>query len=112
MTRRVVKLLAVADAVDLVHDRRGRIAGAQEVRVQRVHVALGFALADGFFDSAAGGDERLAGDLSAENALALLVWRLPAEDVDLDAFEIEELDEIVESRLVHRHTVGPHDGLS
>ncbi len=64
--------LAVADAVDLVEDRRVRVAGTQEVRVERVDVArrpdLGIVL-----DSASCSDERLSGDLSSEHALALLV---------------------------------------
>ena len=57
---------AVADAVDLVEDRHGRVARAQEVGVQRVHLAVGL-------DGAGGGDERLAGDLAAEDPLAVLV---------------------------------------
>ena len=36
-TRRVLKLRAVAEAVDVVDDRHRRVAGAQEVGVQRVH---------------------------------------------------------------------------
>src|SRR5678816_2802089 len=55
----------VPDAVHLVDDRRRRVAGAEEVGVQRVRRAL--------LDSATGGDERLAGDLAAEDALAPLL---------------------------------------
>ena len=88
-TRRVVKLLAVADAVHLVEDRHGRVAGAQEVRVQRVHVAARL-------HRASGGDERLAGHLAAEHALAVLVGGDAAEDVHLDGFEIEQVDQVVE----------------
>ena len=58
---------AVADAVDLVEDRHGRVAGPQEVGVQRVHEPAAFV------DRAGGGDERLAGHLAAEHALAVLV---------------------------------------
>ena len=38
-TRRVGEAAAVADAVDLVEDRHRRVAGAQEVGVERVHLA-------------------------------------------------------------------------
>ncbi len=55
----------VADAVDLVEDRDRRVAGAQEVGVQRVHPPA--------LDGAAGGHERLRGDLAAEDPLAVLV---------------------------------------
>ncbi len=64
--------LAVADAVDLVQDRRVRVAGAQEVPVERVDVArrpdLGTVV-----DGASGSDECLPRDLSTEHALTLLV---------------------------------------
>ena len=79
----------VAEPVDLVEDRPRRVARAQEVGVQRVHRA-------GLVDRAGGGDERLAGDLPAEHALALLVGGVTAEDVDLDRVEVEQGDEVVE----------------
>jgi hypothetical protein len=50
-------------------------------------------------DGAGRGDEGLAGDLAAEDPLAVLVGRAAAEDVDLDRLEREEGDEIVEGRL-------------
>jgi hypothetical protein len=40
-----------------------------------------------------GGDERLAGHLAAEDALQVLVGAAASEDVDLDPFQVEELDE-------------------
>ena len=87
---------AVADAVDLVDDRHARVAGAQEVRVQAVHRPVRR-------DGAAGGDERLAGDLPAEDPLQRLVRLLAAEDVDLDALEVEQLHELVQGgRVGHR----------
>jgi len=76
---------AVADAVDLVQDRDHRVAGAQEVGVQGVHLLA-------VLDRAPGGDQRLPGDLSAEHALALLVGAQAPEDVDLDGLEVEQLD--------------------
>ena len=53
-------------------------------------------------DGAGGGDERLAGHLAAERALPVLLGRLAPEDVDLDRFEVEEVDDCVERTLVHR----------
>ena len=58
---------AVADPVDLVQDRHRRIAGAQEVGVQRVHQAVALV------DRPCSRHERLPGDLSAEDPLAVLV---------------------------------------
>ena len=58
--------------------------------MQRVHLPARV------FDRAGRGDQRLTGDLAAEHALAALVGRAAAEDVDLDRLEVEQLDEIVE----------------
>ena len=60
--------LAVADAIDLVEDRRVRVARAQEVRVQRVHARPRRGV-----DGPCRRDECLAGNLAAEDSLALLV---------------------------------------
>ena len=80
----------VADPVDLVEDRHRRVAGAQEVGVQRVHVALRLV------DRAARRDQSLAGHLTAEHPLALVVGRAPAEDVDLDRLQVEQRHEVVD----------------
>jgi hypothetical protein len=48
-------------------------------------------------DGAPGRHERLGGDLAAEDALAVLVGAHTPEDVDLDGFDVEELDEEVQS---------------
>jgi hypothetical protein len=58
----------VAQPVDLVEDWHRRIAGEQEVGVQRVHHPRRVV------DRSRRGHERLPGDLPAEHALALLVW--------------------------------------
>ena len=89
-TRARGEAAAVADPVDLVEDRHQRIAGTQEVGVQRVDLPAGVV------DRARGGHQGLTCDLSTEHALAALVGRPAAEDVDLDGFQIEQLDEIVE----------------
>ena len=84
---------AVADPVDLVEDRHRRVAGAQEVGVQRVDQAARLV------DRAGRGDQRLPGHLAAEHPLAVLVGRAAAEDVDLDGLEVEQRHEIVERLL-------------
>ena len=86
---------AVADAVHLVEDRDRRVAGAQEVRVQRVHPAV--------LDGAPGRHEGLPGHLAAEDALALLVGLGAAEDVDLDGLEVEQVDEELQRRAHGAH---------
>ncbi len=78
----------VADAVDVVEDGRAGVAGAEEVRVQRMH--------DAALDGAACRNQRLAGDLSAEDVLATLTRALAAKDVLLDGFEVEQGEEAVE----------------
>ena len=56
--------LAVADAIDLVQDRHGGVAGAEEVGVQRVDEA------GRVVHRAGGGHEGLPGHLAAEDPLA------------------------------------------
>ena len=81
--------LAVADAVDLVDDRHLRVAGEQEIGVQRMRRALRHAL-----DGAASRDQRLADDLAAEHALPAALRRAAAKEVYLERLEIEDGDEI------------------
>ena len=71
----------------------GRVAGPQEVGVQGVDLAA--------LDRAGRGDQRLPGHLAAEHALAVLVVRAAPEEVDLDGFEVEDPDDLVE-RSAHR----------
>jgi hypothetical protein len=86
---------AVAHPLDLVEDRHRRIAGAQEVGVQRVDVA------GRVVDRPCRRHQRLAGHLAPEDALALLLWGDPSEEVHLDGLEIEHPDEVVDRRLRH-----------
>ena len=58
---------AVANSVDLVQDRHQRIARAQEVGVQRVH------LSTRVVDGACRGHQRLTCNLATEDALTTLV---------------------------------------
>ncbi len=79
---------AVADPVDGVDDGRAGIPGAQEVRVQRVRgPVLG--------DRPPGGDERLRGDLAAEDPRDDGGPGPAAENVLLDLLEIEQIEEIL-----------------
>ncbi len=79
---------AVADAVHFVEDGHGGVAGAQEVRVQGVHPSV--------FDGSPSRHQRLAGDLTAEDALAFLVELGTPEDIDLNGLEVEQIDQEVE----------------
>jgi len=89
--------LAVADAIDLVDDRRRHVAGEQEIRVQRMrHPA---------FDGARGGDQRLPDDLAAEDAAAAEIRRLSAKEVQLELLEVELADEALERGIHVRATI-------
>ena len=61
--------------------------------MQRVHRPLGIV------DRAGRGDQRLTGDLAAEDPLAVLVGRAAAEDVHLDRLQGEQRHEFVEALL-------------
>src|SRR5690606_18612112 len=84
---------AVADPFDVVDDRPGRVAGADEVGVQRVDVLAGR-------HGAPGGDEGLGGDLPAEDALDPLLRAAAAEHVLLDLLQVEQVEHFLQG-LVH-----------
>jgi hypothetical protein len=65
-----------------------RVAGSEEVAVQRVHPTS--------IDGPSCGHEGLGGDLAPEDALACLVEMRTAECVHLDDLEIEERDKVGE----------------
>lgn len=52
-------------------------------------------------DRAGRGHQGLAGDLPAEDPLAVLVGIHPSEDVDLDRLEVEKVDQGIDERLLH-----------
>ena len=52
-------------------------------------------------DGPGGSDECLPGDLAAEDSLPVFVRVYAPEDVDLDGFEVEKIDERVDLGLVH-----------
>jgi hypothetical protein len=78
---------AIAGAVDLVDDRRGDVAGAQEVGMQRVRAArLGHRRLRR--------RQGLADDLATEDVLGADVAALAAEQVVFQAFQREQLDQL------------------
>ncbi|CAM5336582.1 hypothetical protein SHIRM173S_12016 [Streptomyces hirsutus] len=80
---------AVTDPVDGVDNGRAGVAGAQEVRVQGVGGPVRG-------DGPPGGDQRLRGDLPAEDAGDDGEAGLAAEDVLLDLLEVEQIEEFLE----------------
>ena len=78
-------------------DRLGRVAGADEVAVQRVHEPLRV-------DGAAGGDQGLAGDLAAEDPLRADRRAHPPEGRLVDLLEVEHLQQLVDRGLADRES--------
>ncbi len=74
---------AVALARHLIDDRSARVAGAQEIGVQRMRQPVGA-------DGARCRGQRLGDDLPAENARPARIGRPAAEQVDLDRLEVEQ----------------------
>jgi len=72
--------LAVTNAVDFIEDWDIRVAGAKEVRVQRVDVSV--------VNRSARCNESLGQDLATKDPLALFVWLNATEDIDLNGLEI------------------------
>ncbi len=83
---------AVANSVDDVQDRHRRIAGAQEIAVQRMRVALRR-------HRARRRDERLAEHLTAVDALPAFARARAAKMIDVDFFEIEQRDQTLQALL-------------
>src|SRR5690606_7601225 len=73
---------AVADAVDLVDDRHGRIARQHEIAMQRVHIAF-------FRHSPLGRDQSLSDHLSAEDPLPSDLRAQAAIKVVFELFEVK-----------------------
>ena len=74
---------AVANAVNLVDDRRLGIARQEKVSVKRMREPVLR------FNCAAGCDERLANDLAAEHALPTVLRAAAAEQIVLQLLQIE-----------------------
>jgi hypothetical protein len=79
------KAAAVADAIDLIDDRYLRIAGQNEVGVQRMDKTG--------LDRACRRDERLADHLSAEDALPADLRAHAAIEVHFQPFEVENFNQ-------------------
>ena len=99
----VAEALAVARHVHVVDDRRVHVARHEEIRVQRMHLAI--------LDRVARGRERLTEHLPAEHALAAEIAALAAEDVVLDPLELEQLQQVGEDR-AHRASLVPRQPFS
>lgn len=83
----------VSNTVHLVQDRDPRVAGTEKVGVQGMHRTFG-ASAIGHGPSRR--DEGLCRDLSAEDAQALVRGAAAPVQVDLEGFQVEQVEEIVE----------------
>ena len=87
---------AIARAIDLVDDRMLDVACLEEICMQRMRVARGF-------ERRVRGRQCLAQHLPAEHVLGADVAALAAEQVVLEAFEREQVDQLGNG--------GGHDGL-
>ncbi len=72
---------AVAYALDLVEDGDRRVAGPEEIAVQR--------MGDAPLDGAGGGNQGLADDLAAKDPLPADVGASAAEEIVFQRFEVE-----------------------
>ena len=88
------KAMAVAAAIDEIHDRRVEIAAPEEVRMERMHHAA-------LIDRCVGGLQRLTEHLPAVDLRAANVAALAPKNIDLDPFEFQQAHQAGES-LVHR----------
>ena len=92
---RVVKLPPSRVSLHVVDHVAVGVAGSQEVAVERVHDPLGG-------HGLAGGRQRLADDLAAEDRQEAEVLTATAEDGVLDLLQLEKLEQDLE-RLAHQH---------
>ncbi len=80
---------AIAHAIDVVHHRLVRVTGTQEIAVQRMHMALRR-------HRLAGSGDHLAEHLPAEQLGKAEVLAGATEQVFLDAFQGQQIDQGVE----------------
>jgi hypothetical protein len=76
---------AIANPVDLVENRNLGVARPEKITLQRMDLAT--------LDGAIRGDEGLANDLAPKDTLRPFLWTSSTEEVELDFFEIEKLDQ-------------------
>jgi hypothetical protein len=79
---------AVADAVDLVDDRHGCVAGPHEIAMQGMNVAVGF-------DGALRGDQRLRDGLAPEDALPVRLRGATSKQIVLELLEVENGEKLL-----------------
>jgi hypothetical protein len=89
---------AVAAAIYFVDDRMVRIAGAQEIGVQRVHSTI--------VDRRIRGLQRLPEHLAAEDAAMAGIAALPFEAIRIELFELQNLQYIGEQWIHKQEAVG------
>ena len=80
---------SVPDAVHLIEDGLRRIPGPQEVRMERVGLAL--------VHGSAGRHQRLAQHLPPEDALRAVDRALAPEEVHLQVLQVQQIQQLVES---------------
>jgi len=81
-------MLAVPGAVHFIDDRRIEVPATQEISVQRVYLAI--------FHRRRRRHQRLAQHLAAENLGAADVAALSSKQIDLEALESHDLDQVFE----------------
>ena len=78
---------AIAGTVDLIDDRDLRVAGADEIGVER--------MAQPLFHGAVGRHQGLGDHLAPENALAgFLIGALAAEEIDFQTLQVEQVQQV------------------
>ena len=87
--------LAVPDLVDLVEDRDGWVAGAQKVGVERVDRSI---TAGPGADRSSGRDQGLGRHLPAEDPNSPVGGAEAPEEVHIQGFQVQVLDQFVEGR--------------
>jgi hypothetical protein len=80
----------VTDTINIVNDGNFRVAAEEKVSVQRVWPPLRL-------DSAAGSDQSLSDNLSAENPLPSRLRRASAKQVHLKLLEVQGSEEVSDS---------------
>ena len=78
--------MAVEAAIHLVHNRRVEITAAQKIGVQRMHHPVGHGHGSG--------GQGLSQHLAAEHLRTADVTALAAKQIDLELFELEEIQQI------------------
>ena len=84
------KTCSVAKSVNFIKNWNIRVAGSNEIGVQRVNFAADL------IHGACRRDECLTSNLTAEDSLTILIGTIAAKDVHLNLFDIQQRDEVRE----------------